>query len=73
MVGVIPMIGKNDDAEVFSLADAQTLATFAVTNGSGWSRSGRSIGTRPGSDYNYASTVESTDFAFNAAFEAVLK
>jgi chitinase len=32
MVGVIPMIGKNDDAEIFSLADARTVAQFAVDN-----------------------------------------
>jgi chitinase len=32
MVGVIPMIGHNDDAEIFSLADAKTLADFAIAN-----------------------------------------
>jgi chitinase len=29
MIGATPDIGKNDDAEVFSLADAQALAAFA--------------------------------------------
>jgi chitinase len=32
MVGVIPMIGHNDDAEIFSLADAKTVADFAIAN-----------------------------------------
>jgi chitinase len=32
MIGATPDIGNNDDNEVFSLADAQALATFAMTN-----------------------------------------
>ena len=35
MLGAIPMIGENDDGAVFSLADAETLATFAKKNGLG--------------------------------------
>jgi hypothetical protein len=70
VVGVIPMIGKNDDSEVFSLTDAQTLATFAETNHVGlvsfWSIDRDQTGT----DYNMASTVETTDFAFNAILSA---
>jgi hypothetical protein len=35
-IGVTPMIGQNDDpAEVFSLANAQTLESFAQANGLG--------------------------------------
>jgi chitodextrinase len=35
-IGVTPMIGQNDDsAEVFTLADAQTLESFAASNGLG--------------------------------------
>jgi hypothetical protein len=68
MVGATPMIGKNDDAEVFSLADANTLAQFAVANGVGLVAFWSIDRDQPGSDYNYASTVESTDFAFNTIF-----
>jgi len=32
MLGATPDIGQNDDAEVFSLKDAQDLATFAIQN-----------------------------------------
>ena len=70
MVGVTPMIGKNDDAEVFSLADATSLAQFAVNNGVGLVSFWSIDRDQPGSDYNYSSTVQSTDFAFNAIFEA---
>ncbi len=70
MVGVIPMIGKNDDSEVFSLADATTVAKFAETNHVGlvsfWSIDRDQTGT----DSNMASTVESADFAFNAILVA---
>jgi chitinase len=66
VVGVIPMIGKNDDSEVFSLADAQTLATFAKTNHVGLVSFWSIDRDQPGTDYNMASTVETTDFAFNA-------
>jgi chitinase len=68
MVGATPMIGKNDDSEVFSLADANTLAQFAVANGVGLVAFWSIDRDQPGSDYNYASTVESTDFAFNTIF-----
>ena len=32
MIGATPDIGQNDDNEVFSLVDAQSLASFAITN-----------------------------------------
>ncbi len=32
MLGATPDIGQNDDAEIFTLQDAQDLATFATTN-----------------------------------------
>jgi hypothetical protein len=73
MVGATPMIGKNDDSEVFSLADATTLGQFAVANGVGLVSFWSIDRDQPGSDYNDASTVESTDFAFNAIFEAAFK
>jgi chitinase len=35
MMGITPMIGKNDDGSTFTLADAQTVAGFASQNGVG--------------------------------------
>jgi len=35
MMGITPMIGKNDDGSTFTLADAQTVAGFAAQNGVG--------------------------------------
>ncbi|NUS10760.1 MAG: lysozyme [Streptomyces sp.] len=34
-LGITPMIGKNDDGSTFTLADAQTVETFAAQNGVG--------------------------------------
>ncbi len=34
-VGITPMIGKNDDGSTFTLADAQTVESFAAQNGVG--------------------------------------
>ncbi len=69
MLGVIPMIGKNDDSEVFSLADAKTLAAFATTNELGlvsfWSIDRDQVCPK-GADFNSCSTVDASNFAFNA-------
>ena len=35
MMGMTPMIGKNDDGSTFSLVDAKTIADFAKANGIG--------------------------------------
>lgn len=35
MIGITPMIGQNDDAEIFYPTDAQTVANFAKQNGVG--------------------------------------
>ncbi len=71
MVGVIPMIGKNDDAEVFSLDDAKTLTQFAKTNQIGLVSFWSIDRDQPGTDYNSASTVETTNFAFDDILSAV--
>ena len=73
MVGVIPMIGKNDDSEVFSLADAKTLTTFATTNDLGLVSFWSIDRDQPGTDYNTASTVETKAFSFTAIFQAGLE
>jgi chitinase len=72
MLGVIPMIGKNDDAEVFSLADAKTLVDFAKANALGrvsfWSIDRDQV-CSGGADYNSCSTVQTSNFAFNAVLK----
>jgi chitinase len=74
MLGVIPMIGKNDDAEVFSVQDAKDLATFAQQNRIGlvsfWSID-RDQTCPSGADYNSCSTVDTTDFQFESIFQAI--
>ena len=74
MLGVIPMIGKNDDTEVFSLDDAKTLAAFATQNRLGlvsFCSIDRDQVCPGGADYNTCSTVDSQNFAFHAIPGAV--
>lgn len=74
MLGVIPMIGKNDDSEVFSLDDAKTLAAFALQNQLGlvsfWSIDRDQVCPK-GADYNSCSTVDTTNFQFDAILRTV--
>jgi chitinase len=74
MLGVIPMIGKNDDSEVFSVDDAKTLAAFAVKNQLGlvsfWSIDRDQVCPK-GADYNSCSTVDTTNFQFDTIFQTV--
>lgn len=74
MLGVIPMIGKNDDAEVFSLADAAGVASFATQKRLGlvsfWSIDRDQV-CPSGADYNTCSTVDTKDFDFANAFATV--
>jgi chitinase len=71
MVGVIPMIGKNDDSEVFSLSDATAVAAFAKQNGVGLVSFWSIDRDQPGTDYNMSSTVQQSSFQFNAIFQTV--
>jgi chitodextrinase len=76
MVGVIPMIGQNDNAaEVFTLADAQTLLDFARQNGyvtrlSLWSV-GRDNGSCAGVRYASpsCSSLTQSAYQFSKVFE----
>ena len=74
MLGVIPMIGKNDDSEVFSIADAKAVAAFAIQNQLGlvsfWSIDRDQVCAK-GADYNSCSTVDASNFQFDAIFQAV--
>ncbi len=73
MLGVTPMIGVNDDtSEIFSLADAQTLTTFAQDNHIGelsmWQLP-RDLTGDLGVSNNDGSGVEQTPFEFSEIFE----
>ncbi len=74
MLGVIPMIGKNDDTEVFSLQDAKDLTAFAKQNRLGlvsfWSIDRDQV-CPSGSNYNSCSTVNTADFQFDTIFQGV--
>jgi hypothetical protein len=76
MLGVTPMIGQNDDTEVFSLADAQQLAAFVQANHVGllafWSIDRDQV-CPSGADYNSCSTVDTSNYQFNSIFAAVTK
>ncbi len=72
MIGITPMIGQNDTGEVFTLANAQTVATFAKANGVGllsfWAIQRDQAGSGSYADFSLA---ESSDFQFSAIFDAV--
>jgi chitinase len=74
MVGATPMIGKNDDGSVFSLANAQALATWAGQKHLGllafWAIQ-RDEPCPSGQDINTCSEVNGATFQFNNVFAAV--
>ncbi len=75
MAGMTPMIGINDDATVFTLADAQTVANYAKASGTGmvgyWSfqRDRAQDRTGLGSVNDYSGVVQ-TQAQFLRAFKA---
>jgi hypothetical protein len=75
MIDVTPMIGVNDDpSEVFTLADAHQLTTFAQQNGLGgvsmWSANRDYLGP-VGVNSNTSSGVTQTTFEYSQIFEQV--
>jgi hypothetical protein len=76
MVGVTPLIGINDDpSEIFSLADAQQLTTFAQQNGIGqlsmWELPRDVTGALGAADAVDGSGIAQTPFAFSKIFEQI--
>ena len=72
MLGATPMIGQNDTSgEIFTLANAQTLATFAQQKQIGLLSFWSIHRDRPGTDYNEASTVNTANYQFADIFKAV--
>lgn len=77
MMGITPMIGKNDDGSVFTLDDAQTVANFAKNNGVGmisyWSfQRDRAQANNSSWDLNSYSGVAQSDFQYHAIFKAAV-
>jgi PE family protein/PE_PGRS family protein len=76
MLGVTPLIGINDDpSEIFSLADAQQLTTFAQQNNIGelsmWELPRDVTGTLGVADAVDGSGIVQTPFEFSQIFEGI--
>lgn len=76
MMGATPMIGQNDiSTEVFTVADAQKLSSFAKANGLGllamWAIQ-RDQPCASGADLAICSQAQSTKFAFDKAMKSAL-
>ena len=74
MMGITPMIGKNDDGSTFTLNDAQTVADFAKQNGVGlisyWSfQRDRAQSDNGSTNLNSFSGVAQSDFQFYNIFK----
>ena len=75
MMGMSPMIGKNDDGSTFTLNDAQTVANFARDNGVGmisyWSfQRDRAQANNGFSNLNAYSGVAQSDLQFYNIFKS---
>lgn len=75
MMGISPMIGKNDDGSVFTLGDAQTIADFVKLNGisfiSYWSfQRDRAQATNASNDLRSFSGVAQSNYQFHNIFKS---
>ena len=74
MMGMTPMIGKNDDGSTFSLVDAKTIADFVKANGIGllsyWSfQRDRAQASNASNDLTKYSGVAQSDYQFFNIFK----
>jgi hypothetical protein len=73
MMGVTPMIGKNDDGKIFTLADAKTLADFVKANGVGllsyWSFQRDRAQATPNGNLGQYSGVAQSQYQFLKTFQ----
>ena len=77
MMGVTPMIGKNDDGSVFSLADAQAVTNYVKQNGIGlisyWSfQRDRAQANDASNDLNSFSGVAQSNYQFFNIFKSAV-
>ena len=75
MMGITPMIGKNNDGSTFTLNDARTVADFAKSNGVGlisyWSfQRDQAQATDGFGDLNSFSGVAQSNFQFHSIFKS---
>ncbi|MDB5868275.1 MAG: hypothetical protein JWP96_607 [Polaromonas sp.] len=75
MMGMTPMIGKNDDGSVFTLDDAQTIANFAKQNGVGmisyWAyQRDRAQANSGATDINAFTGVAQSSFQYHSIFKS---
>ncbi len=75
MMGVTPMIGKNDDGSTFTLDDARQVANFVKANGIGqisyWSfQRDRAQSNGNSNDINDYSGVAQSDYQFHTIFKS---
>ncbi|MEU9972207.1 carbohydrate binding domain-containing protein [Streptomyces sp. NPDC051014] len=71
-LGITPMIGKNDDGSTFTLADAQTVESFAAQNGVGrlafWSANRDQPCSGSANSLSTCSQISQSPLAFTDAF-----
>jgi len=71
-LGITPMIGQNDDGSTFTLADAQTVESFAVAHGVGrlafWSIDRDQPCSGSANSLSTCSEISQTPLAFTDAF-----
>jgi hypothetical protein len=71
-LGITPMIGKNDDGSTFTLADAQTVESFAVQHSVGrlafWSVDRDQPCSGTANSLPTCSEISQSSFAFTSAF-----
>ncbi|MEU9242417.1 carbohydrate binding domain-containing protein [Streptomyces sp. NPDC048385] len=71
-LGITPMIGKNDDGSTFTLADAQTVESFAAQNGVGrlafWSANRDQPCSGSANSLSTCSEISQNSLAFTDAF-----
>ncbi|MDB5869073.1 MAG: hypothetical protein JWP96_1405 [Polaromonas sp.] len=75
MMGMTPMIGKNDDGSVFTFDDARTIANFAKQNGVGmisyWSfQRDRAQASNGNTNLNAFSGVAQSNFQYHSIFKS---
>jgi hypothetical protein len=77
MMGMTPMVGKNDDGSTLSLAEAQTIADFAKLNGLGllsyWSfQRDQAQATNASTDLGAFSGVAQSNYQFYNIFKSAV-
>jgi len=70
MLGITPMIGRNDDGTMFTVSDARQVATFALQKGIGRLSFWALQRDQPGVNIETSSSTQEAKFAYWQAFTA---